>query len=76
GKGGGFNLALDSNKITIIKLIEIFQGKFTLSDHTFKKNICHDIATCPLKKMLDKIEGHVRSELDQVTIAYLVDRGR
>lgn len=76
GKGGGFNLALDSDKITIIKLIEIFQGKLTLSDHTFKKSICHDIATCPLKKMLDKIEGHVKFELNQVTIAYLVDRGK
>ena len=76
GKGGGFTLALDSKDITLVRLIEIFQGPLRLSDHNFKKRLCHDIQKCPLKKKLDKIEDYVRSELGQVTVAYLLEMGK
>ena len=51
------SMALKNKVESLAKLIEIFQGKLTLSDHTFRKNLCHDISTCPLKKMLDKSEN-------------------
>jgi Rrf2 family protein len=76
GKGGGFTLAADNKNITLVGIIEIFQGPLRLSDHNFKKSLCHDIQKCPLKKKLDKIEDYVRSELGQVTVAYLLERGK
>jgi Rrf2 family protein len=76
GRGGGFALALRGDDITVISLLEIFQGPLKLSDHRFKKKLCHEIKRCPLKKRLDRIESYVRAELERITIAELVERGR
>jgi len=42
GKGGGFVLNTEPKKISLLKLLEIFQGPLRLSDHRFKKNLCHE----------------------------------
>lgn len=72
GKGGGFMLAGDYKKITLLKLIEIFQGPVRVCDHSFKKKLCHEIKKCPLKRKLDGIEDHVKDELSDITIASLL----
>lgn len=73
GLGGGFRLASPAYNIRLIELIEIFQGRFSLSDHTFKKKICPEAKRCPLKKKLDIICTYVRTELGFITIASLVE---
>jgi Rrf2 family protein len=73
GKGGGFVLSVDPSKITLVRLIEIFQGPLTLGDHTFKKRMCHEVRACPLKKRLDSMESYIKRELSRITIAALLD---
>jgi Rrf2 family protein len=75
GKKGGFFLAADPRKITILDLVEILQGVFRLSDHMFKGKICPEIRTCYLKKRLDKLEKNVKKDLASITISELVRQG-
>ena len=72
GKGGGFVLQIDPKKITLIDLIEIFQGQIKLGEHLFKKRKCPNIKTCSLRKKLDGIEQLVIKELESITIASLL----
>jgi Rrf2 family protein len=72
GKGGGFLLAKSAEKISLLGLMEIFQGKFQLNECLFKKIACPNIKKCALRKKVDKIERHVLKELRPVTIASLL----
>ncbi len=76
GKSGGFSLAADPDGITVLRLVEIFQGPFCLSEHLFKGKICPLVKVCFLKKKLDDIERTVSKELSSITIGELVRKGR
>ena len=72
GKGGGFSLAVEPENIFLLDLIEIFQGRLTLNECTFKNMPCPNIKTCLLKKRIDKIQSYVVSELKAIRIADLL----
>jgi len=72
GVGGGFKLAKAAKEIFITDLIEIFQGKFKLNECLFKKKNCPNVKYCALKRRIDKLEAHVVSELNSVTIDELI----
>ncbi len=72
GKGGGFMMAAAPNKISLVDLIELFQGPVKLNECIFKKKICPDRSICTLKKKIDAIERDVISALESVTIASLL----
>ena len=72
GKGGGFMMAAAPNKISMVDLIELFQGPVKLNECIFKKKVCPDRSICTLKKKIDAIERDVISALESVTIASLL----
>ncbi len=72
GQGGGFRLAYSARKISLVDLIEIFQGELTLNECSFKKLLCPNTKTCLLRKKLDRIEKYVIKELDSITLASLI----
>lgn len=72
GIGGGFKLGVPADKIRLTDLMEIFQGPIDANECFFKKNICPDRASCPLRRKIDIIGKHVRNELGAVTIASLI----
>ncbi len=72
GKGGGFKFKKAPAKIRLKELVEIFQRDFIETKCIFKKNICPDIATCPLRHKIRGIEKKVIDELAAVSIADLV----
>ena len=71
GKGGGFRLAVSPDRIFLIDLIELFQGPVKLNECLFKKKVCPDIKTCPLRKKLLNIENLVMTELKSITLKSL-----
>jgi len=75
GQGGGFELALQPQKIFFAELIEIFQGPLQLNECLFKKDICPDRGTCPLRRKIHSIEQSVVSELKLITVESLLDKG-
>jgi len=72
GKGGGFKLVKEPGDILLLDLMKIFQGPFELNEHIFKNSPCAHKKTCSLKKRLDRIEGHIVSELSDITLKCLL----
>ena len=68
GKNGGFELVQDPKKISLLDIIEVFQGKLQLNDCMFKKVRCPNMKVCEVKKRIDKIQDYVLNELKDVTI--------
>ena len=72
GPGGGFALAVPVGKIYLAGLIRIFQGPIRVNECIFKKKICPDVRTCPLRTKIDAIERHVEAQLKAITIGDLL----
>jgi len=72
GLGGGFSLAKPANKIFLLDLATIFQGKLKLNECTLKKMPCPHTGTCPLRRKINNIEKYVVDELKRITIASLL----
>ncbi|MBL7151618.1 MAG: Rrf2 family transcriptional regulator [Candidatus Omnitrophica bacterium] len=75
GQGGGFSLAKATDKIFLIDLIRIFQGRFSLNECLFKKRACPNIKTCGLRKKIKNIENYVIRELNSISIGSLLKKG-
>ncbi|MFA5088952.1 MAG: Rrf2 family transcriptional regulator [Candidatus Omnitrophota bacterium] len=72
GPHGGFALAMDPQKILLTDLIRIFQGEINLVECIFRKKVCRNRATCPLRSKLKRIESLALSELKSVTVGSLL----
>ena len=72
GKNGGFVLNKTADKIYLKNIMNIFQGPLKINECIFKKRICPNIKTCPLRKRLNKIERYAVSEIDKITILSLL----
>lgn len=68
GRSGGFSLARSPEKITILDMVEIFQGPFHISEHLFKGKVCPMVNTCVLKRKLNEMEKDIIKGLKEVTI--------
>lgn len=74
GVKGGFRLVRSADKISLIDLVRIFQGEVNLNKCFFKKKICVNIRTCPLRKEVKNIERYVVNRLKAVTIEQLAKK--
>lgn len=72
GSGGGFKLSTASNKVSLVDLMEVFQGALTLNECFLKRLACPDIKICPLRKKIKNIENYVFKQLRSITIASLL----
>jgi Rrf2 family protein len=71
GKNGGFELAMEPGKIYVLDLMQIFQGKFKISECIFKKNTCPNQQYCLLKTEIDSIEKMVLEKIGTITLKSL-----
>ncbi|MBM3706076.1 MAG: Rrf2 family transcriptional regulator [Actinobacteria bacterium] len=68
GKGGGFRMATEPDQISIVSLINIFQGPVKLDDCLIRKSVCPEVKTCPLKKKLQDIGCYINEEFKDLTL--------
>lgn len=73
GKGGGFKLALLPDKIFLLEIMEIFQGRFKLNECILNKKICPNKENCRLKIKIDEIENYIQSKLESITLGSLLE---
>ena len=73
GKNGGFELARKPEKICLLDLMEIFQGKFKLSECLFKKKICPNQISCKLRAQLDSLGELVENKIKEITLTTLLN---
>jgi Rrf2 family protein len=72
GTGGGFALKVKSDRIYLADIIKVFQGPFKLNECLFRKRICPDRRTCPLRKRIGAIERRAEDEIGSITIGSLL----
>ena len=72
GQKGGFRLKLPPEKIYIMAIMRIFQGRLELNECFLKKNVCPNKGKCALSKKLRLIEKSVFKQLKEITIASLI----
>lgn len=72
GKGGGFKLIGNPKMISVVDLIEIFQGPINLNECVFKKLVCPNTKRCILRKKINNIEKFVIRELKSINLLSLL----
>lgn len=72
GPCGGFKLRLAPEKIYMINIMRIFQGKVGLNGCFLKKDICPNKGRCVLRKRIHDIEDSVFKQLKTINIASLI----
>jgi Rrf2 family protein len=72
GKGGGFTLERPAYHISVLELINVFQGFIQFNRCRTKGSTCSNIAYCELRKKVSHIEQQVIAELKPLTIASLL----
>ena len=71
GKGGGFELARQPNEISVNDVINVFQGKMSLNECTFKKKKCPNTKNCALRRKIDVIENFALEQFKKLNIQTL-----
>jgi Rrf2 family protein len=72
GRGGGFVLARPAGRIAVADVIRAFQGEISLHDCLFKKKLCPDVATCPLRESIGRLESRLVRDLEALTVASIL----
>jgi Rrf2 family protein len=72
GKGGGFASSKSADKLTLIEVMGVFQGDFSVIDCVFKKHICSNRGKCLLRKSVKNIEKDVHKRLAGITLRKLM----
>ena len=75
GLRGGSQLKLPPEKLTLMRLIRVFQGPVTLVDCVLRRRVCPKRPGCVLRKSLRRAEALLNTEWDRVTIQKLVEGG-
>jgi len=79
GKGGGYSLALPTNKITVGSIVRILEGDLApvpcLSTTNYERcGECQDEATCGIRLTLCDVNEALTRVLDKLTLADMVER--
>jgi Rrf2 family protein len=71
GAAGGVRLRRRAAAIRLIDVIELFQGTFQISECMFRKRICPNRPTCPVRRRVAAISDRLAAEFAGITIATL-----
>ncbi|MCX5696918.1 MAG: Rrf2 family transcriptional regulator [Candidatus Omnitrophica bacterium] len=71
GKGGGFSMAISPGRISLIEVMRVFQGQFSLNECLFKKECCPRRYSCGLRKKIMEIERQALKDIGKITIGNL-----
>lgn len=73
GGKGGFKLKKKPSKIKAADMISLFQGNIQFSECMFRDKICHNRATCVLRKNINRIERIVKEEFEKITVKSILE---
>lgn len=79
GKGGGYFLTKEPNKIMIGKIIRSFEGPIALLpcasvSHYKKCNDCNDENTCSLRAMMQEVREQTTHIMDNTSLSDLAEK--
>jgi len=68
GPKGGYRLAVQADKITILNVLECIGGQLTLLECLRDKDICNQAAECVTRVLWGKVNHSLRQVLSKVTL--------
>ena len=71
GCKGGYTLNMDANTITLLSIIELFEGKLTLVS-CVSENSCPMIDSCSTRSVWSELSQTIREKAGSITLAKIV----
>ena len=75
GRDGGITLARDPKQITLLQVVEHFEGELYLSDCVLKPGECPFDTRCPVHCQWIRLKNMLRNEMARTTFEQLVEEG-
>jgi Rrf2 family protein len=75
GRDGGMTLAHDPKKISLLEIVEHFEGELYLSDCILKPGECPFEKKCPVHCQWVRLKNILRDEMARITFQQLVEEG-
>ena len=75
GRDGGISLARDPQQITLLQVVEQFEGELYISDCVLKPGECPFDTRCPVHCQWIRLKNLLRKEMASITFAQLVEEG-
>ncbi len=75
GREGGISLAHLPNQITLLQIVERFEGPLVISDCILKVGDCPFESKCPVSCQWKRLNDLLRAEMARITFAQLVEDG-
>lgn len=72
GKRGGVTLAAAPSAVRLVRIMELFQGRVSLSDCVVQKNLCPNRATCKLRKKILHAERRLLDDIRNTRLSDLL----
>lgn len=76
GREGGISLAYLPNQITLLQIVERFEGPLVLSDCILKEGDCPFEDKCPVSCQWKRLNDLLIAEMSRVTFEQLVEDGK
>lgn len=76
GRDGGISLAHKPKDITLLQVVEHFEGELYLSDCILKPGECPFELRCPVHCQWVRLKNLLRDEMSHITFEQLVEEGR
>ena len=74
GKKGGYKPVVHADKISLLDLIEVFQGKFRLSNCYGKEQQCPIINDCQIREEIENVEKNLIGDLSKISLKTLINK--
>lgn len=75
GRDGGITLAHEPKQITLLQVVEHFEGQLYLSDCILKPGECPFEMRCPVHCQWVRLKNLLRDEMARITFQQLVEEG-
>ena len=75
GRDGGLTLAFSPEQITLLQIVEHFEGPLVISDCILKEGDCPFEDRCPVSCQWAYLNNLLRNEMKRITFQQLVDDG-
>ncbi len=75
GRDGGITLAHKPKQITLLQVVEHFEGELYLSDCILKPGECPFEKRCPVHCQWVRLKNMLRDEMARITFQQLVEEG-
>ena len=75
GREGGISLAHLPNQITLLQVVERFEGPLVISDCILKEGDCPFENKCPVSCQWKRLNDLLRAEMSRITFEQLVEDG-